>query len=234
MVDTYTRCVAAHIGITTGIDPAWRGAPARALAHAADVGPVLEISALRLHELEAAIRLARDAQALAPFTSVSLHAPKDGVGTAAWTDRLAALPERIERIVVHPDQPTCGAWAERLGPRLCLENMDGRSGIADTPEKLDRLLTSAPKATCCLDLAHAGRLDPSGSLAHELAAVAGPRLVQLHLSSICRDGAHQALRAQDLVRDATLLESLQHLPWVLEAWPLPSAWEVLHSLAFTE
>jgi hypothetical protein len=153
-----------------------------------------------------------------PFRYLSVHAPTkhlDG-DEAGLVERLAALPPAVRSIVVHPDVIADPAVYARLGSRLVLENMDTRKTFGQDADDLASLFAVLPEAGLCLDVAHAGAVDPTMDLAHELLDRFGARLRQLHVSSLV-DGEHVPLTEQDAERFQPVLRRCVDVPWVLEA-----------------
>lgn len=183
----------------------------------------VELSALSADELPGLTAfLAGSAQL--DFGYVSVHAPAKG--WAGEPDALGdalerGIPRQVSAIVVHPETLGDPDAFSVLGSRLLLENMDARKEDARTVEELRPYFAALPEAGFCFDIAHAFVNDPSLRLAHELLAVFGPRLREVHLSSILDDGTHVPLRTEDVRLFWPVLERCRHVPWILEA-PLPA------------
>ncbi len=122
----------------------------------------------------------------------------------------------MRSIIVHPDVIGEPALYGRLGSRLVLENMDPRKAFGQGADDLATLFAALPEAGLCLDVAHVGAVDPTMELAHELLDRFGPRLRQLHVSSLV-DGEHVPLTEQDAERFQPVLRRCVDVPWVLEA-----------------
>jgi hypothetical protein len=214
------RMNAGLVGASTGYMAGARGDWPRLVAAAESCSlDVVELSGLAAPELPGLLAfLAEEAQEL-PFAHVSIHGPSKGwEGTpAALAAALAALPEQIDGVVMHPETLGETAPFAALGERLRLENMDTRKADARTVEELARYFAALPAARFCFDVAHAQLHDPTMGLAHELLDAFGDRLVEVHLSSIRPDGEHVALRAEDADAFAPVLERCIGVPWVLEA-----------------
>src|SRR4051794_25854814 len=181
----------------------------------------VELSALGERELPGLLAFL-DGQPRLPFHYLSVHAPTKGrrLGERELAALLGRLPAHVDSIVVHPDQLVdVEAWAA-LGHRLVLENMDTRKPAGQRPEQLAALFAILPQAGFCLDVAHAGDVDPTLCLAHDLPAAQGARLRQVHVSSLRRDrGSHVPLTRRDELRFASVLRRCPDVPWILEAPP---------------
>jgi hypothetical protein len=208
------------VGASTGYMAGARGDWPRLVAAAEACSlEVVELSALSAHELPGLSAFLDEQAETLPFAHVSVHAPSKGwQGTpAALAAALAALPEPIDGIVVHPETLGDPRPFAALGERLRLENMDTRKPDARTTRELARYFDALPAARFCFDVAHARLHDPTMALAHELLDAFGDRLVEVHLSSIEPDGRHVPLSAEDAERYAPVLERCVGVPWVLEA-----------------
>ncbi len=155
----------------------------------------VELSALRDHELPRLTDAVGDLD-LSGFDYVSVHAPsKPGaLPEQEVFERLEALPERWP-IIVHPEILRTPALWRRLGPRLCLENMDDRKTRGRTLPELRVLFEEFPEASFCLDLGHARQIDPTMAVALRMLLELGSRLVQLHVSEVGPRGEHQHVAA---------------------------------------
>jgi hypothetical protein len=176
-----------------------------------------ELAALSLPEFDALEAWLHTLPPL-PFRYLSVHAPVkelDG-DEPRLIARLAALPAAVRSIVVHPDVLQDPAAYGRIGSRLVIENMDDRKATGQTADDLAALFQVLPEAGFCLDVAHVTAVDPSMELAHELLDRFGPRLRQLHVSSLV-DGEHAPLTAEDAERFRPVLRRCVDVPWVLEA-----------------
>jgi hypothetical protein len=152
---------------------------------------------------------------------VSAHSPAaDAVGR--WPEvapELAALPDRIETIVLHPDTVDAAALdlLRPLGRRLCFENMDCNKADGRFPAELARVFDACPEAGFCLDVAHVVTHDPTLGLAFDLLDAFGDRLRQLHVSGIEPDATHRPTTEDDLVRYAPVLDRCGQAPLLLES-----------------
>ena len=156
---------------------------------------VVELSALRDHELGPLLD-GLDQLELSGLDYVSVHAPSKLVKLDERTvfEQLEQLPEAWP-IIVHPGIMLTPAWWRRLGPRLCIENMDNRKTRGRNAAELRELFEIYPEATFCLDVGHARQLDPTMALALKMLFEHGSRLRQLHVSDVGPRGEHQPVRA---------------------------------------
>lgn len=191
--------------------------PAQARAAAAVSSFAAELAALSLPEFDALEAWLHTLPPL-PFRYLSVHAPvKDLDGDEPrLVARLAALPAAVRSIVVHPDVMVDPRAYGRVGSRLVVENMDDRKAGGQGVEDLAAVFAVLPEAGFCLDVAHVTSVDPTMELAHDLLDAFGPRLRQLHVSSLV-DGEHAPLTAEDAERFRSVLRRCVDVPWVLEA-----------------
>ncbi len=211
--------VGPSTGYMTGARGDWPRLVAAAEACSLDV---VELSALSASELPSLLRFLAEADGNAaelPFGHISVHGPSKGWdGTpAALAAALAAIPQQVDGIVMHPE--TLGdlpPFAD-LGSRLRLENMDTRKDDARTVEELARYFEALPAARFCFDVAHAQLHDQEMGLAHELLDAFAGRLAEVHVSSIEPGGEHVPLRPADAEAFLPVLARCTGIPWVLEA-----------------
>lgn len=207
------------VGASTGYLPAERGDWERLVAQACDVSPfAAELAALSERELPSLVaHLA--AEEWLPFHYLSVHAPaKDRrLPEAELVALLAGLPCDVDAIVVHPDVIEDPARYRRLGRRLVLENMDTRKPDGRTADELEAVFALLPEAGLCLDVAHAGDIDPSLAEGHGILDRFASRLRHVHVSSLDGAGHHVPLRTADEAAFAPLLRRCRDVPWILEA-----------------
>jgi hypothetical protein len=150
----------------------------------------IELSALRDHEMPHLLAALPELD-LPDVAYVSFHAPSKLVDITE-TDVVQML-ERLPRhwpIVVHPDIVRTPSLWQRLGSRVCLENMDNRKTTGRTVDELRALFTRLPEAAFCLDVGHARQVDPTMATALLMLRELGSRLVQLHVSDVGPRGEH--------------------------------------------
>lgn len=155
----------------------------------------VELSALRDHELEPFVAAARSLD-LDRFDYVSVHAPSKlkTLDERAVFDLLSSLPAEWA-IIAHPEILLTPSLWQKLGSRLCIENMDDRKTLGRTAAELRVLFNRYPEATFCLDVGHARQIDPTMAVALMMLYEFGPRLQQLHVSEVGTRGEHLPLSA---------------------------------------
>jgi hypothetical protein len=121
----------------------------------------------------------------------------------------------VSRFVLHPEKPEILPFFRPLGPLLLLENLDSARDNWRSVEEMKAVFEEVPEARLCLDIAHAERVDPSLTLAHEL--IEAFPLGQLHISRLAEDCWHLPLTDESLERYDSLLKKAAHVPWIIEA-----------------
>lgn len=153
----------------------------------------VELSALRERELEPLLE-AIPSLDLAPFDYVSFHVPSGLAKLREETvvETLCTLPPSMA-LIVHPDIiGDYGAW-ERLGSRVCLENMDRRKPVGRTSSEMLSIFERLPEARFCFDIGHARQIDRTMTVAASLLRQLRGRLVQVHMSDVGADAKHRPL-----------------------------------------
>lgn len=183
------------IGFSTGAVARGDVAAGVATITACDGADAIELSALRLDELEPLIE-ALPKLRLDVFRHVSVHAPsRFGIDDE---DRVVSLLSSLPRewpIVLHPDSVhRIERWSP-LAARILIENMDTRKSTGRTAAELQPFFAALPEARFCLDIAHARDVSGDRSEIERLLHAYGERLVQLHVSSIGSGGEHGPLDA---------------------------------------
>ncbi|HEX4689056.1 MAG TPA: hypothetical protein VH276_00110 [Solirubrobacteraceae bacterium] len=207
------------VGASTGYLHADRGDWERLVEQACEVSPfAAELAALSESELPGLVAHLAGEDWL-PFHYVSVHAPSKGrvMPERELVSLLAGLPCDVDAIVVHPDVIEDPANYRRLGRRLVLENMDSRKPDGRTADELAPLFGLLPEAGLCLDVAHAGDVDPTLREGHALLDRYASRLRHLHVSSLDGAGHHVPLRPSDEAAFTPLLRRCRDVPWILEA-----------------
>lgn len=210
------------LGASTGYMTAQRGDWAALVEKACELSTfAVELSALGEDELPGLAAFLAERPRL-PFHYLSVHAPTKHrrLSEAALVARLGELPGWVDAIVVHPDAMEDRAAYAPLGRRLVVENMDPRKPFGQRVADLAEVFAALPEAGFCLDIAHAGAVDESMRLAHDLLDAFAARLRHVHLSSL-RAGrsSHVALYRKDEHRFAPVLARCADVPWILEAPP---------------
>jgi hypothetical protein len=161
-----------------------RGTPADAV----------ELSALRLHELEPLARAA-DRLELGQYGFVSVHAPGriPASEELAVVRRLMEFTERGWPVVLHPNALSVAHHWRTLGGHLLLENMDKRKPVGRTADELGELFMLLPEARLCFDIAHARQVDGTMTEAYRILKGFGDRLAQVHISEVTSASAHERI-----------------------------------------
>lgn len=226
MVPAVHSPLASHhpIGASTGYLLGLRGNWGDLLAAVEETSTfATELAALSEPEFSALSDFLAHAGPL-PFRYLSVHAPVKQrvaaeVDMVSW---LAGLPSNVNSIVTHPDTIEDSAPYRLLGSRLVIENMDARKSDGRTVAELEPIFDLLPEAGFCFDIAHAWSIDPSMKLATELLDRFGPRLRQVHLSSL-EDGRHVPVLAEHEGLFGPILDRCRDVPWILEA-ERPTRW----------
>lgn len=156
---------------------------------------VIELSALREHELAPLLQALEDGLDLSDFRQVTFHAPSKLVNLDAQQlcEMLEPIVKREWNIVVHTDLiESPRAWRE-LGHHLCIENSDHRKPMGRTATEMQEYFDMLPEASWCFDIAHARHIDSTMSVAVAMLASFADRLREIHLSRIDRAGKHWAI-----------------------------------------
>jgi len=216
------RSITAHhpLGTSTGHVVELRGQWDLLVRRALDVSTLaVELAALSEPEFLSLCDWLRDAGRDLPFRFLSIHAPTKGLALPEpdLVALLQALPPVIDAVVVHPDVLQDPARYAALGRTVVIENMDGRKGTGRTAEELEPYFAALPDAGFCLDVPHAGSIDPTMGVAHDLLDAFGERLRHVHVSSVDEDCHHVPLTAADEEAFGPVLARCRDVPWILEA-----------------
>lgn len=180
---------------------------------------VVELSALRLPELEPLIDYCFDA-VLDRFRFVSVHAPaRFPAGDEEWiVEALCRLADRGWPIVLHPDAIHNPVLWRRLGPSLLVENMDKRKGLGRTALELTKIFSTLDEACLCFDMAHARQVDSSMTEAYRILERFGNRVRQIHLSEVSSSSRHDRMSRTAVLAYRGLAPFIPpSIPVVLEA-----------------
>jgi hypothetical protein len=156
--------------------------------------PVLEVSALRDHELPPLLD-ALDTLDLSGYSYLSLHAPS-AFTTLAEQNVSALLRRVLPRswpIIMHPDALKDHSLWRGFGAALCIENMDKRKPIGRNVRELEAVFAAFPDASFCFDIGHARQVDPTMSEAAFILQRFGERLKQVHISEVNTRSQHEAI-----------------------------------------
>lgn len=156
---------------------------------------VIELSALREHELKPLLKALDEGLDLSDFRSVSFHAPSKLIKLDVETlcEMLDPIVARKWNIVVHPDLIEDPHPWRQLGHYLCIENSDHRKPLGRTATEMMEYFDMLPEASWCFDVAHARQVDSTMSVAIAMLASFADRLREIHLSRIDMAGKHWEL-----------------------------------------
>lgn len=155
----------------------------------------VEISALRMHELDEMIEALPTLDLKKYEGHVSLHAPSkfSAAEEAPLAERIAGIADLVEGIVVHSEAIIDPSIWRPLGDKVFVENADGRKRTGRTTAEMEAILADLPDARVCLDLAHVYQVDPSLVEARRMLRAIGDRVGQIHLSQLDHSCGHQPL-----------------------------------------
>ena len=156
--------------------------------------PCLELSALRIAELEPLISAIPDMD-LSAYTHISFHAPSSFTeDQEAWVaDTLFVGVPKDWPIVIHPDTIFDFKRWKQFGRRLAIENMDRRKAIGRTARELAGIYEMLPEASLCFDLGHARQCDASMTEAFLILSQFPDRLVEVHISEVNSASQHDPI-----------------------------------------
>lgn len=179
----------------------------------------VELSALRDHELAPLMRALPHLD-LSGFRYVSIHVPSSfkTLSEGAVADALEPCAALGIPIVLHPDIiKEHSLWAP-FGELLCIENMDKRKHTGRTLGELEQFFSMFPKATFCLDLAHARQIDSTMTEARLMLRRYGDRLRQVHMSEIDALGRHEALSYASIISSQVIASLIpDEIPILVES-----------------
>ena len=182
------------IGFSTGALAKGDFSAALTIARRLEVRAI-ELSALRLIELEPLLQFARDAD-FAGFDYISIHAPSafsPGSEREVASRLLKLCVEREWPTILHPDCINDVRQWTPFGALLLVENMDKRKPIGRTLEELKSILGELPEARICFDIAHARQVDSSMTEAYRILSGLHERIGQLHISEVLSNSQHDKI-----------------------------------------
>jgi hypothetical protein len=156
--------------------------------------PCLELSALRISELEPLIDALPNMD-LSDYSYISFHAPSSfSQQEEAWVaDKLfSGVPEQWP-IVIHPDAIFDFTRWTRFGRRLAIENMDRRKPIGRTACELSVVYEKLPDASLCFDVGHARQCDASMTEAFLILSRFRDKLIEVHISEVNSASQHDPI-----------------------------------------
>lgn len=197
-----------HIGFSTGAVAGGDFVSALALLANQSGIDSIELSALRIHEVEPLVQ-AIPTMDLSRYSYVSFHAPSSFAAReeANLVEMLERLVPKDWLIVLHPDTIHDASLWRALGARVAIENMDRRKSTGRTAQELRSNFDLLPDARFCFDIGHARQCDTSMAESYRILEGYGSRLAQLHVSEVNSASQH------DPITYATKLgfQSIAHL-----------------------
>jgi hypothetical protein len=179
----------------------------------------VELSALRQAELEPLCAGIQQLD-LSTFSYISIHAPSkiERGNEESVVEKLFGLSQNGWPIVLHPDAVHDFSLWQRIGNRLCIENMDKRKPTGRTVQELRRMFKLLPDARFCFDIGHARQVDPSMRVAHFILKEFGDKLTQLHMSEVNNCSRHDALSYASILAFQEVAEMIpENIPVILES-----------------
>jgi hypothetical protein len=161
------------------------------LAHT--TATAVELSALRANELAPLVEAVPTLE-VGHYAHVSVHLPSAFV--QEFEHELLSLVERIPAdwlLIAHPDVIRNSDSWQRLGNRVCIENMDKRKPIGQTRRDLLTIFEELPDATFCFDIGHAHQIDPTMGEAVLIVEEFGDKLQELHISEVNSESKHDPI-----------------------------------------
>lgn len=157
---------------------------------------------------------------LAPFSYVSLHAPKRNYGRDAQTRKLFSAIGRIHEIrplnlvVFHPDTISDFSLFRDLPYPVAFENMDCFKKSYINPRQMAELLAQDRRWGFVLDAAHIFSNDPTMKLADAYDHLLGDRIVEFHVSGFT--SFHEPLIETDQAQIVTAIRRAG-IPIIIES-----------------
>lgn len=206
------------IGFSTGALALGDFRRALSMLEGADTNPV-ELSALRDHELVPLMK-ALGGLELGTFKYVSIHVPSKlkSLSEAAVAAALRPCIDLGIPLVLHPDVIRDASCWTPFGSLLCIENMDKRKSTGRTTAELDVFFAAFPRATFCLDIAHARQVDSTMTEARRMLRRFGDRLRQVHISEIDAEGHHERLSLATILASQSVAGLIdESVPIIIES-----------------
>jgi hypothetical protein len=153
----------------------------------------VELSALRPAELKPLAEAVPTLQ-LDQFSHVSVHLPSSF--DPAVEEDIVALFEPFPvqwPLITHPDVIREWDLWRKLGPRVCVENMDKRKPIGQSRRHLLAIFEQLPDATFCFDIGHAHQVDPTMGEAVLILDEFSSKLRELHISEVNSESRHDVI-----------------------------------------
>lgn len=179
----------------------------------------IELSALRDHEVDF-LMAALPKLDLSSYSYVSVHVPSKfkSLTESEVAIKLRPCLDREIPIVIHPDVIKSATCWKPFGSLLCIENMDKRKCNGRTVGELEGFFVTFPRATFCLDIAHARQIDSTMGEARLMLDRFGGRLRQIHISEIDGQGHHHGLSLATIAASRSIAALIKpDVPVIIEA-----------------
>jgi hypothetical protein len=208
-----------HIGFSTGAVAGGDFSSALALLVNQPGIDSIELSALRLHEVEPLLRAIPNMD-LNRYSYISFHAPSS-FPAEEEAPLVAALTQFVPKewpIVLHPDTiHEAGLWSA-LGNRVAIENMDRRKSTGRTAGELRSVFSLLPDARFCFDIGHARQRDTSMAESYRILEAYGSRLTQLHVSEVNSASQHDPISYATKLGFQSIAHLIPaHVPLIIES-----------------
>jgi hypothetical protein len=208
-----------HIGFSTGAVAGGDFPSALALLAGQPGIDSIELSALRLHEVEPLVR-AIPTMDLDRYSYISFHAPSSF--TAQEEVPLVEVLERLVPkdwpIVLHPDTIHDASLWRALGGRVAIENMDRRKSTGRTARELRSSFDLLPDARFCFDIGHARQCDTSMAESYRILEAYSSQLAQLHVSEVNSASQHDPITYATKLGFQSITHLIpSHVPLIIES-----------------
>jgi len=208
-----------HIGFSTGAVAGGDFVSALALLATQPGIDSIELSALRLHEVEPLLQAISKVD-LNRYCYVSFHAPSS-FSAEEEAPLVAALTQFVPKewpIVLHPDTIHDASLWLALGNRVAIENMDRRKSSGRTAGELRSVFSLLPDARFCFDVGHARQCDTSMAESYRILEAYGSRLTQLHVSEVNSASQHDPISYATKLGFQSIAHLIPaHVPLIIES-----------------
>jgi sugar phosphate isomerase/epimerase len=153
----------------------------------------VELSALRFAELKPLAEAAPSLD-LSQYSNVSVHLPSSfDPGSEEEIVNIVGHFPAGWLLVTHPDVIQRWDLWQKLGRRICIENMDKRKPIGQSRQDLLEIFDRLPDATFCFDVGHAHQVDPTMAEAFLILEQFRGKLCELHISEVNSESKHDLI-----------------------------------------
>jgi hypothetical protein len=208
-----------HIGFSTGAVAGGDFSSALALLVNQPGIDSIELSALRLHEVERLLRAIPNMD-LDRYSYISFHAPSS-FPAEQEAPLVAMLTRSLPKewpIVLHPDTIHDASVWSALGNRVAIENMDRRKSSGRTAGELRSVFSLLPDAQFCFDIGHARQCDTSMAESYRILEAYGSRLTQLHVSEVNSASQHDPISYATKLGFQSIAHLIPaHVPLIIES-----------------